>query len=752
MAYTVPRVEIEQEFVQTPIFSNNPLAAFIFGPNYRTFRYETAAEKADTYIGAYSASAGIAPKSWPWLVDHTTERVDVSFEADGVTWANITPYVQDAYACYFSEADPDVHIGTFTPGDNLVTAIVTENPYVQTNAFQAADLYFANGVDPRDGTAYPRSAYFAARDVQVGDWVAVTGVNYNSVSKTIFAQIIEISADETTGEVNIIRTAQRIFDIPDGSGTELIDPEAASIKIKLYLRKSMAMSRVSATTGEFLSNTTSSTQVECRSGAKITDPLLTEGGDLFEMAIGVPTVTNGVTFVPASVYVSYRVLRTDNAGSIASLNDPALVEGVLGPVNPLNPLAEGVYDALLNAAGTSVYYMAVSSDDLTGYNAVLEQAKRTSLIYGMVPLTFDSTIQTAVIAHVNTMSTSAQAKWRKVWLCKEPVTVGTVAGYDKVSVGVYWKVGSITADSQTGDTDTMLTVVGSGTAPEFVTDAIRIGDIVRIHTSTSAPSTDPADYTDYTITAVRSQDELVVDSALTSQTVAQVVQILRNYTGAEQVATLTGATVWGTDGRRINPVFPAWCGTAGVAKQGYYLAAALAGLRAGSLPHRPLTNVQVLGFDDLTDTLVTFTPTELDTLASGGYWIVTQDTVGGTAYNRHQLTAAGYDEVGDDPKFSEDSLTTNVDSVSYGLQRALSPYIGKYNVNPATLALVSAAVNRQLKYTMDYSASSASGPQLLGYNVLSLAQDSVFKDRIVGRIELDLPYPLNKVTITLVVP
>jgi len=149
---------------------------------------------------------------------------------------------------------------------------------------------------------------------------------------------------------------------------------------------------------------------------------------------------------------------------------------------------------------------------------------------------------------------------------------------------------------------------------------------------------------------------------------------------------------------------------------------------------------------------VTFTPTQLNNLASAGYWIVTQDVAGGVPYVRHQLTTLGYDDVGNDPKFSEDSITTNVDSISYGLQRALEPFIGRYNVNPATVALINDALVRQLSFQMSESSNTPAGPQLLGYEIKSIGKSTLFKDRIEATVTVDLPYPLNGATITLVVP
>ena len=831
MAYTVPRVEIEQQFIATPLFANNPLAAFIFGPGYRPLRYSVAGEKSWTLIGNYDASAGIALTAYPWLVSNSTAKVDISKKADG-TWAHITSYVESAFAPYFScfttsptlvkgtlaqtvgtgtvtigaGADTVVGIGTtfisqlqvgstvYNTGGTLAGTIASissntaatltangavaiagttfkfssehqaapitpgSNTRYTTNQVKAVNLSFAPGVNPSTGAVYTRSTYLSGRDVQVGDWVAVTGKNNATGADstasfiTIFTKVLAVVAD-STGKYNILQTSQRIFDLAranSGASAVLISPDSASPPtIALYLNKNQAMP------SGFVLSTSTTTQIAIAAAAaagnvaKLYDPLLVDAnGAQVALVIGLPA-SGASAYVPAVVYASYRVLRTDSSTQITSLSDISQVEAVLGVVSPENPLAEGVYDALLNSSGTPVYYMGVPTDDLAGYNAVLEQAKRSDKIYGLVPLTFDRTIIDAAKAHTETMSTAAEARWRKLWISLDPVTSGILAGYDKVSVGTNWTVGTAVVDPETGAAGNVYVVVApasGSTDPALLTNGARAGDSLRVFTDGTTTST----YTDYVIATVRSQNELLVAVATPiTGTGTRAVQIIRTYSNDEQVTMLSAAA---GNSRRVNFVFPHTVKTAGVVKEGFFVAAALAGLRAGSLPHQPLTNVELLGFDDFTVSFVNFTPTQLNNLASQGTWIVTQDVIGGTPYIRHQLSTLGYSNVGDDPKFSEDSITTNVDSVSYGLQRALSPFVGKYNVNPASLALVKDSVIRQLQYQMLAAANTSAGPQLLGYSILELGKSPLFKDRITARVELELPYPINRVTITVVVP
>ncbi|RTL07833.1 hypothetical protein EKK58_01410 [Candidatus Dependentiae bacterium] len=751
MAYTVPRVLIEQQFVAAPIFANNPLAAFIFGPNYRPLRYTVAAEKAYTYIGNYGDS-GLSLTAYPWVAANPGAKVDISN-----SYANITPYLENAFAEYFrgqgisatgtlGSDTPFVVNGTYSSTDDYAVAVASSSGYF-TNKIRSSSLSFAPGVNPTTGAVYPRQDYFSARDVQPGDWVAVTGLNGSAAKTTVFAQVVGVETDGN-GKYNTLVTAQRIFDTDTGTTATLIDPTPGAgkfISIALYIRKSSVQMPVG-----FLLNTTSATQIafqaNSNANAKVTEAGLADsGGALKALTVKLPPA-GASAYVSAKVYASYRVLRTDNATSIASLNDPALVEATLGAVVPENPLAEGVYDALLNSSGTPVYYMGVPTDDLAGYNAVLEQAKRVDTIYGLVPLTFDSTVLAAVKSHVETMSTAAEAKWRKAWISLQPTTFGVLQGYDRAAAGVNWTTGTSGADPQTGTSGVFATIApASGSYdPALVTTGVRAGDTLRVFVDGTTTSS----YTDYLISEVRSQNEVVTATAITGSG-TRAVQVLRTYTNAEQVAALGAAT---GNSRRVNAVFPYIAKTAGVDKAGYFVAAALAGLRAGSLPHAPLTNVELLGFDDFTVSLVTFTPSQLNTLAAYGYWIVTQDVAGGTPYVRHQLTTLGYNDVGADPKFSEDSITTNVDSISYALQRALKPFIGRYNVNPATIALINSSLIRQFGALISVSSNTPAGPQLLSYEIKSIGKSTVFKDRIEAVVTVDLPYPLNGVTITLVVP
>jgi hypothetical protein len=200
----------------------------------------------------------------------------------------------------------------------------------------------------------------------------------------------------------------------------------------------------------------------------------------------------------------------------------------------------------------------------------------------------------------------------------------------------------------------------------------------------------------------------------------------------------------------VRCVFPDTFKYGGITKQGYFAAAGLAGLRSGVVPHQGLTNTEYLGADDLSKVVVEFTQEDLDTMADAGIWLLTQEVIGATPYVRHQLTT-------DDSSLntSEDSITTNVDSISYALKRVLSPFIGRWNVNRENVAIIRAAVVAELLFRATNTYTVRAGNQLTSFSpaddIIALAQNATFKDRIDCEVRLNVPYPLNYISLKLVV-
>ena len=449
----------------------------------------------------------------------------------------------------------------------------------------------------------------------------------------------------------------------------------------------------------------------------------------------------------ARVFVQHRDLLQDNVVSIGSVRSGGQIEKTLGLIHPDNPLAQGVNDAVLNANGAIVYYIGVESDDLAGYLAAIEIAKKSDKVYSFAPMTFDRAIQDAVVSHVNAYSTPEVGRWRIAWLSVKDDKTKVI--YDKKENGSPW-VGTITDDLQVpGSQNRLVTIQGA----RFIDAGIRANDSVRFNFRLNPDG--QLTYDELFVDEVRTQTTLALTTSVPAPINSAIkMEIVRHWTRDERATNLS--LIGGEyNNRRVRVVFPDEykyeSGDGGtVTKQGYFMAAALAGLRSGVVPHQGLTNTQVLGASDLGKVVNEFTPDQLNVMAEQGIWIVTQEIVGATPYARHQLTT---DERS--LNTSEDSITTNVDNISYALKHTLEPYIGTYNVNPENLLIIRAALIGELNFRATSTRTVRAGNQLTSFtpesDILLLQQNPTYKDRIDVEVKLNVPYPLNYINLKLIV-
>lgn len=444
----------------------------------------------------------------------------------------------------------------------------------------------------------------------------------------------------------------------------------------------------------------------------------------------------------AKLFVQHRDLLQNNINSISSVRTPGAVEALLGTVHPDNPLAQGVYDATLNSSNQIVYFIGVETDNLAGYNAAIEIAKKSDKVYSFAPMTFDRAVQEAVVSHVNAYSTPEVGRWRIAWLGVQDITSHVL--YDLKEDGNSYTA-TITDDPVVSGTQyKLVTCVGAN----FITDGVRPNDKVRINFRLDPNSN--VIYDEFTVDDVRTEESLTLTSVLTAPVNAPVkVNIVRVYTKDERATNI--ALIGGEyNNRRVRSIFPDTYKSAGVTKPGYFLAAALAGLRSSVVPHQGLTNTEFLGADDLSKVVETFTQDQLNVMAEQGIWLVTQEIVGATPYVRHQLTTAEASL-----NTAEDSITTNVDNISYGLKHALAPYIGVYNVNPENLLVVREAIIGELNFRATGTRTIRAGNQLTSFSpkddILLLRVNPTFKDRIDVEVRLNVPYPLNFINLKLIV-
>ena len=451
-----------------------------------------------------------------------------------------------------------------------------------------------------------------------------------------------------------------------------------------------------------------------------------------------------------AVYVNYRALVFQWVDTVGTISDVSEIPDVFvqAPIiHQDNPLVFGVYNALLNSNGEDVKFTAVGASspiELEDWLNALEVLKGRNDVYSLVPLTFDKQVLDAVASHVEAMSAADVGRWRIAWFSQQAVTEKSVytESLNPLREGEV-VLATITDDPDTSGTQyTLVTAEGE----KFLTGGVTItpGDILRARYSDDGFGN--ATYSEYIIDSVLNDEEIrLVSGPSAPITTPSKVEIWRNLNKtqtAEEMALKPG--LWTS--RRVYLVWPDEIGNAGETVPGYYLCCSLAGLRGSSLPHRPLTNVEIIGWDDLTRTTEFFNEPQLNTMAAAGWWIVTRDPEDGTVYSRHQLSTNNLDL-----NRREQSVTTNVDSISYTLLKRLAIYIGRGNVTPVMLSIIEGEILSVLDYFSNFTVQDILGPQIISYTIQELRQHPTLKDRILAIIPIEVPYPLNNVEVHLVI-
>jgi hypothetical protein len=524
-----------------------------------------------------------------------------------------------------------------------------------------------------------------------------------------------------------VTVVEFVEDIP-----QAVLASSTSATAKLFLTQSSIQI---AATRNLLTGTTNWTQegnyITVNADLTTYDPLLTAAGT----AVRLPVTS-------AKLFVEHRDLLQDTVNAIDSVRDLASVTTKLGTVHPDNPLAQGVYDAVLNAQNQIVYFIGVATNNLAGYNAAIKISEKSDKVYSFVPLTFDRTIQDAVISHVNAYSTPEVGRWRIAWI-SAPDNKSTML-YDLKDNGDAYTA-TVTDDPAVSGTQYKLVTMAGA---KFIEAGVRANDSFRTNFRLSPDG--ELVYDEYVVDRVRSNTTLLLTTSLSSAISSPVkAQVVRNYTKSERAYNIS-RIAGDYNNRRVRAVFPDTYKYGGVTKQGFFAAAGLAGLRSGVVPHQGLTNTEFLGADDLSKVVIEFSQDDLNTMAEQGVWILTQEVIGATPYVRHQLTTDTRSL-----NTSEDSITTNVDSISYALRSVLAPFIGRFNVNPDNVIAVRAVLVEELRFRAGSTYTSRAGNQLVSFtpdtDIIRLEQNAQYKDRLDVEVRLNVPYPMNYINLTLVV-
>ena len=458
-------------------------------------------------------------------------------------------------------------------------------------------------------------------------------------------------------------------------------------------------------------------------------------------------------------YIEYREWLFDKSDEVNFIDDIADIDEIDGPLDELNPLKWGVYRALQNSNGTRVAYTGVTDpDSLDKWQDVLERVKGRDDLYNYVPLTYDREVLNLFQGQASAESSPESGNWKAMFINLRAVAEKMVVGKADADTQLLTptsldgEVVLATLEDNPEATDiqyTLLSVpVNNG---GFVTYDVRPGDIVRFLYTIDAFGA--STYREFVVDRVLSQTTLLLLAGHSDPiSVPQKIEIWHTQEKNELVDALKDTAQSFSD-RRVVAVWPDIVGTGGNAQDGVFLAAALAGLASGVVPHQGLTNVEIAGFDDLASrTKDFFSSSQLDDLASGGVWIGTEDR-DGTPHTRHALTSDTLDL-----NRKEEMIRRNVDSISYLFLRRLRPFIGRTNATPTMIKKLRYEVNKIIKFLKTNGYTEELGAQLIDGNI-ALDKDGneilrihpLAADRIEIVLNLVVPAPLNNIELHLVI-
>lgn len=504
---------------------------------------------------------------------------------------------------------------------------------------------------------------------------------------------------------------------------------APDLDVTLFIKKDMEVPRLR--TGGLEQWTQSPTEICLQSGIVGYDSEWQSGGTLLPLPVK-----------DGEVYVEHRdrtAAACTTVGTVAEVSD---VPDQLGTIDPDNPLAYGAYKALLNSNGQEVKYVGVCGQsyelDLEDWLEALEKLVGRDDVYSLVALTQDLNVHQAVLAHCESQSAPEKGRWKIGWMNLPADEV--IAIYTQYADGDPL-LATIQDDPDTSGTQYTYVEVENG---QLITNGVRAGDTLRANYTSDGIG--GITYSEYVIDTVINEETLrLLTGPATPVTVASKVEIWRTLTKTElatQQATKPGLF----SSRRAYLVWPDELGDAGLTVKGFHLCAALAGLRSGVLPHAGLTNVEILGFDDLSRVDPFFSANQLDTLAASGYWIVIQDEDDGSVYTRHQLSTGNQDSLFE----KEQNITTNLDDISKLFLARMRQFIGRGNVTPTMIDIIRGEILAVVSLLKNNIVTNRLGAQVIDAEIIELAAHPTLRDRVVARINLELPFPLNNIELHLI--
>lgn len=474
----------------------------------------------------------------------------------------------------------------------------------------------------------------------------------------------------------------------------------------------------------------------------------------------------GIPYNPgtADLYIQYRGVRKDVS---PTAKDPGLLridgvttlEAVLSPVNADNPLALGLFFAIINAPNLEV--SGVGVDEISAaepYGTVSAFTRASEFleseeIYAVAPLTHSEEVHEIFKGHVETMSGSEQKGERILFVCPEvpvrrvnAVVSSGLSGQTTATPNQFvcdenptpnLILAGLTPLELEVEDNVFLELTVEGEVRRYSLSSVN-GVLAIIRTSFASDENQDGFYsietlnealinTDWSI-KIRGSRLLIPGSSLPDKTAI-----------AETIAAKANALLQ----RRMYYVHPdIVIATIGGTEQrlpGFYLCAGIVGMVARFPPQQGFTNLAMTGYAGVSGSSDYFSNKQLNKIAGGGVYIVIQESEGAPLVSRHQLSTNITTL-----ENRELSITKVVDFCAKVLRVGLRNFIGQFNITQPFLDTLSTAIQGMLSFLTENGI-------IIGGELNNLIQSKEEPDVVLVDITLDVPYPCNYIRLTLAV-
>jgi hypothetical protein len=478
----------------------------------------------------------------------------------------------------------------------------------------------------------------------------------------------------------------------------------------------------------------------------------------------------GAPFDPSDsdIYIQYTGLRkdvspvADNPG-LLRISDVTTLDTVLSPINSENPLALGLFFALINAPGfecSGIGVDAISAAAPEGTLAAFTRAANfleSQEVYAIAPLTSDVTVHQMFKAHIETMSAPDQKGERILFVCP-PVPTREVD--DLLGSGLGG--GSTATENQF-----LLDVNVTGEITDRGLDPLDLSVDDNVFLEVVVESEGVSEIRHYSVSSVNGvlatlrvefEDDENTDGYFTTATLSETLVnadwriavrgdklLLAGSTLPDKplIAETVAKSATAYQQRRMYYVFPdtvkATVGGVEQSLPGHFACAAVVGMVGKFAPQQGFTNLPITGFTGVIGSKGTFTDKQLNQMAGGGAYILVQDAQGAPITCRHQvstnLTSVETREL---------SVTKVVDFCAKFLRAGLRNFIGTFNITQPFLDTLSTVIQGMLGFLADNGI-------IISGDLNNLVQSKEDPDTVLVDVTLDVPIPCNYIRLTLVI-